>query len=639
MVPKLEGRMKRLDQAQNRSSVELLCVAEEESTGTITPPEEKSPPPGKAGMMWTADYGPRQRESRGEGGEESTAGRNVSRSPVEPLAPPVLLEKEVYRSGRSGSREMNQGRSGDPEAMMFSGFGQADIDVTVACEADDEKLPPDQEAGICGSMRLSDSDLEGGLAISKTPKRVEPKPSAYTLFGRTVLKEQSGAGALTIALRLALNQTSILPALVKVSSDEVLSYVVQDGSLYLKPFLGVSALAKSRVAMGEDADPEPGKTPRSPGLVFEPFDSSLPLRELVVSLYFKRPEKHRSNLLQTVATLAQVVTANDILELCGGCVTKSSKEILENMTLRSILSKELSDFELDTTEDTAALEVMQKLLNSSGRAVPVLAQPDAPSPSYRTSGRIRILAQFDLAALWTVFGYKDDSDLWWWESEDVTSNIFLHSCVDFLAFGRKNSDGRDQAPVAKVSLDEKLSKVIGRACTSPFRHVVVYEEANDRQLRNPCCEISSHEFVQSLCGAGLLSQLDFNSCKPRPARFRRMFSSHAGITSDSMSKESSAMSPTAQKDPGGPPGTVSFNNMVEVEALVVPVCPVHHGKFMQYEALKELLADFHKLKELAQDPSTCVASCTAFCRSCAKSFGKVQRRPLSASHYKTAIKK
>ena len=31
--------------------------AEEESTGTITPPEEKSPPPGKAGMMWTADYG------------------------------------------------------------------------------------------------------------------------------------------------------------------------------------------------------------------------------------------------------------------------------------------------------------------------------------------------------------------------------------------------------------------------------------------------------------------------------------------------------------------------------------------------------------------------------------------------------
>ena len=37
-------------------------------------------------------------------------------------------------------------------------------------------------------------------------------------------------------------------------------------------------------------------------------------------------------------------------------------------------------------------------------------------------------------------------------------------------------------------------------------------------------------------------------------------------------------------------GTVSFNNLVEVEALVVPVCPVHHGKFMQYEALKELLA-------------------------------------------------
>ena len=41
----------------------------------------------------------------------------------------------------------------------------------------------------------------------------------------------------------------------------------------------------------------------------------------------------------------------------------------------------------------------------------------------------------------------------------MTSNIFLQSCVDFLAIGIAKSDGRVQAPVAKVSLDEKLSKV------------------------------------------------------------------------------------------------------------------------------------------------------------------------------------
>jgi len=368
--------------------------------------------------------------------------------------------------------------------------------------------------------------------------------------------------------------------------------------------------------------------PRNAGLVFEPFDSSSPLRELMTRL-----ERRRRVPCFADGELHAVVTANDLLELCGGCVTKGSKELLESMTLRNVLTKELSVFELDTTEDTAAVEVMQKLLDSSSRAVPVLAQPDAPSPTFRTS-RIRILAQFDLAALWAVFGYKDETDQWWWESDDITSSIFQHSCLDFLAFGRKNVDGRDQAPVAKVSLDEKLSRVIGRACASPFRHVVVYEEANDRQLRNPCCDFSSHEFVQSLCTAGLLSQLEFNSSKPRPSRFRRMFSSHAGVTSDSMSKESS-MSPKEAVSTG----TVSFNNFVEVEALVVPVCPVHHGKFMQYEALKELLADFKKLKELAQDPSACVASCTAFCRSCSQSFGKVQRRPFSVSHYKTAIKK
>ncbi len=44
----------------------------------------------------------------------------------------------------------------------------------------------------------------------------------------------------------------------------------------------------------------------------------------------------------------------------------------------------------------------------------------------------------------------------------MTSNIFLQSCVDFLAIGIAKSDGRVQAPVAKVSLDEKLSKVGGR---------------------------------------------------------------------------------------------------------------------------------------------------------------------------------
>ena len=47
---------------------------------------------------------------------------------------------------------------------------------------------------------------------------------------------------------------------------------------------------------------------------------------------------------------------------------------------------------------------------------------------------------------------------------------------------------------------------------------------------------------------------------------------------------------TSRQDAAGTAGSVSFNNMVEVEALVVPVCPVHHGKFMQYEALSELLA-------------------------------------------------
>jgi len=361
------------------------------------------------------------------------------------------------------------------------------------------------------------------------------------------------------------------------------------------------------------------KSPRTPSLVFESFDCSQPLRELVERLQRRRRVPCFSN-----GELRAVLTANDILELCGGSVAKASKEILEATTLRSILSKDLGDSELDVTEDATVLELMQKLSGSTDRAVPVLALPDN-TPSNSKSGP-RIIAQFDLAALWAIFGNGSGQ---WWESEEVTSNIFLQSCVDFLAIGIAKSDGRVQAPVAKVSLDEKLSKVIGRACTSPFRHVVVYEAVDDRQLRNPCCDISSHEFVFSLWTANILSKLEFDSCKPRPSRFRRYFSSHG----NNAFKEESPQ--TASQD-SFRSLVVKFNNLVEVEALVVPVCPEHHSRFIQ---LRDVLADFQHLKELTQDPVLAAVPCTATCRSCAKILGKVQKRPPTLSHYKSAIQK
>ena len=47
-------------------------------------------------------------------------------------------------------------------------------------------------------------------------------------------------------------------------------------------------------------------------------------------------------------------------------------------------------------------------------------------------------------------------------------------------------------------------QVIGRACTSPFRHVVAYEASDDKELRNPCAFGSSipwtiaRQFVEDL---------------------------------------------------------------------------------------------------------------------------------------------
>lgn len=363
------------------------------------------------------------------------------------------------------------------------------------------------------------------------------------------------------------------------------------------------------------------KSPRTPSLVFEPFNSSQPLRELV-----ERLQRHRRIPCFSDGELRVVVTANDILELCGGSVAKATKDILESTTFRDILSKDIEESELNVMEDATVLELMQKLSGSTDRAVPVLALPDNTPSAAAAKPGVQIIAQFDLAALWAIFG-NNGSGQWWWENEEVTSNIFLQSCVDFLAKNHATSDGRVQAPVAKVSLDEKLSKVIGRACTSPFRHVVAYEASDDKELRNPCCDVSSHEFVFSLWTKNILSKLEFDSCKPRPSRFRRYFSSHG----HAFEAPKAPLSPPAQES-----GSVQFNNLVEVEALVVPVCPEHHSRFIQ---LKELLADFQHLKELTQDPVVSALPCTATCRSCAKILGEVQRRQPVVSHYKSAIKK
>ncbi|CAJ1409519.1 unnamed protein product [Effrenium voratum] len=200
------------------------------------------------------------------------------------------------------------------------------------------------------------------------------------------------------------------------------------------------------------------KSPRRQTLEFasrqEPFDSSLPLKQLV-----ERLQRHANRVKRGVMWLCtgacramwtasfgwplaswnlsgprKVLTANDLLELCGGSVAKASKEVLE-ATLRQVLG-EVSDGRLDTSEERArfavsrsaalnleddtALEVMQKppgiasgahghiveeqtpRLDSEGvRAAPVLALPDS-SPSRGTagasaSGALRIIAQFDLA--------------------------------------------------------------------------------------------------------------------------------------------------------------------------------------------------------------------------------------------------
>ena len=53
-------------------------------------------------------------------------------------------------------------------------------------------------------------------------------------------------------------------------------------------------------------------------------------------------------------------------------------------------------------------------------------------------------------------------------------------------------------------------------------------------------------------------------------------------------------------------GSVQFNNLVEVEALVVPVCPEHHSRFIQ---LKELLA---AQLEATSDPVIVIVSYCMF---------------------------
>lgn len=393
------------------------------------------------------------------------------------------------------------------------------------------------------------------------------------------------------------------------------------------------------------------KFPRREAFTFRHFDASYSLSLLLVRL-----KKQLRIPVFRKGELCVILTPNDILELCSN-LSKSATTLLVNTPLAGIVEAHLAAHvatPFETTDETSTLDIMKHLHAREARVVSIISHDNDASAG--ANDNFNVVGHFDLAALWVLFASRSDgSASWWWEDAQYKSNILLESSMDFIALGPTGADsniaGDLKAPVAKVSMQDSVSRALIRSCSSHFRRVVVYVETKDggdrSACRRPCCDLSAHDLVLALVDAGLFEQLSFDPSKPKKGlnKVRRAYSEFDQQEQQSLTKTNgktngilaSTKSPDVRSSHSN--NRVSFSDAVEYNDLQVPVCPEHYHQFMKYEnAKRKLLSDY---QHLGESNSEDLIGCCASCMHCEKELGAIvaRSREIRTSTKKCALKK
>jgi len=358
--------------------------------------------------------------------------------------------------------------------------------------------------------------------------------------------------------------------------------------------------------------------------------------------------------------LCRTMTASDVLELCFS-LADESKTLLEQCPLQEVITKVPGALsKLGISEDLGLLEVVHLMREANVHVVPILASSgsdeansfkdkgldltarrsstDSTSSTDGTDTR-PLVGQFDITSLRALYvktlpPEKDDPDSprrpvgqWWWEDSSVTTNLFLETCMDFISIAPARGSG-ENLPYAAVLSSEPLTKAISRAIASVHHSVVVYQVEGPRAqtaagTRGKPVEglASALGLVTAMLEAGIFQKLVFDAGKPAQMRKQGHVLRRPTLTVQSVqvALEQSETVETNRKT------KVTFNSIIELDHLVVPICPEHSAHFMRFtkEDESNKVMDFPALKDSNNEAKAVGAS--ASCLACQRSLGKISQ--------------
>lgn len=358
--------------------------------------------------------------------------------------------------------------------------------------------------------------------------------------------------------------------------------------------------------------------------------------------------------------LCRTMTASDVLELCFS-LADESMTLLEQCPLQEVITKVPGALsKLGISEDLGLLEVVHLMREANVHVVPILASSgsdeansfkgkgldltarristDPTSSSDGTDTR-PLVGQFDITSLRALYvktlpPEKDDPESprrpvgqWWWEDSSVTTNLFLETCVDFISIAPARGSGED-LPYAAVLSSEPLTKAISRAIASVHHSVVVYQVEGPRAqtasgTRGKPVEglASALGLVTAMLEAGIFQKLVFDAGKPAKMRQQGHVLRRPTMTVQSVqvALEQSETVETNRKT------KVTFNSIIGLDHLVVPICPEHGAHFMRFtkEDQSNKVMDFPAVKDSVNEAKAVGAS--ASCLACQRSLGKISQ--------------
>eukprot|EP00928_Gymnodinium_smaydae_P032055 TRINITY_DN23327_c0_g1_i1.p1 TRINITY_DN23327_c0_g1~~TRINITY_DN23327_c0_g1_i1.p1 ORF type:complete len:663 (+),score=139.59 TRINITY_DN23327_c0_g1_i1:186-2174(+) len=368
------------------------------------------------------------------------------------------------------------------------------------------------------------------------------------------------------------------------------------------------------------------RNPRGP-FAFTVFDARESLEQLIVQLKtLRRVPVFRGG------KFSRIVTASDVLELCL-ILSEDTRAVLERSRLIEALQPQANALvDLQVPDDDTTLEVLRHLRKSDAVCAMVMHNSNESNDAESTAVPTRLASQFDIGALRSLFagagGAKNSSEYWWEENAD--SNFLLDPCMDFLAVVPSlQATSEATAPYYSINAEDSVARVVSRILASSYRSIVVQKGARSARAGQAISRgvLTTRALVIALFEAELFRGMRFDLTVGRRESGSGDFGRLAG-RKVSHSRIVRAAEPVVAAPVTRRP-KVTFNILVEVDRLLVPVCTEHGMHAMEYAMVDRNILDYREILDLVAEATA--SGAVASCAACEENIGTITIKSTSVS--------